>query len=341
MKRNFVLALCLTLALIPAVSCAKKAGGGGGAESLLALLPQSTNGVIVVDMGRIMKTDAAVKAIQEDKTAAKYKEFVEKTGIDPQKDIHYVAVGLAGDLAAKATEAAVLVNMNYKKDDLLSKIKAEAKDVQETAYNGQTLYTMPEKDGKPAYLAFLSDSIIAGGTEAALKSVIDTQQKKAESVLKNETLAAILKGVRKDAMVWSAFSVPAEAMEKASEGNPMMANLKGLYGMTMLFDYKNKGLVAEIKGLNKDEAKNKELATMLDGLKAMGAMASSQEPALGEVLEKIVISSGPEAITISAEIPEDLLNKLKAKAEEKAESMLNKKIETETPEGDVEDEIEE
>ncbi|MBN2207187.1 MAG: DUF3352 domain-containing protein [Candidatus Aminicenantes bacterium] len=338
MKRNIVLVLCLALILIPAASCAKKGAGASSAESLLGYLPQSTNGVIVMDMGRIMNTDAAVKAIQEEKMAAKYKEFIEKTGIDPQKDIHFLAVGMTGDLSGKATEAAVILNMDYKKDDLLAKIKAEAKDVQETTYSGVTLYTVPEKDGdKPAYVTFLSDAIIAGGTENAIKSVIDTQQKKTESILKNEALAAILKGVRKDAMVWSAFAVPAEAMEKAAAENPMMGNLKGLYGVTMLFDYKNKGLVAEIKGLNKDEAKNKELATMLDGLKAMGAMASSQEPALGEVLEKIVISSGPDAITISAELPEDLLNKLKAKAEEKAESLLTKKPETETSEDEIEE----
>jgi hypothetical protein len=336
MKKIIILVLALVLALALVTSCAKQGGTAGG-ESLLAHLPQSTTGVIVMDVGRIMKTDAAVKAIKEGKTVEKYQEFVQKTGIDPQKDIRFIAVGLSGDITAKATEAAVLVDMNYKKDDLLAKIKAEAKELQETDYNGATLYTVPEKEGdKPAYVTFLSDTIIAGGSEAAIKSVVDIQQKKAESALKNEALAGILKGARKDAMLWCAFAVPAEALDKAVEANPMMGNLKGLYGLTMFFDYKNKGLQAEIKGLNKDEAKNKELATMLDGLKAMGAMASAKEPALGEVLDKITIGSGPDAITIAADIPEDLLNKLKAKAEEKAAGLLTKKPETKD-EGEIEE----
>ena len=333
MKKIVVLILALTLALILLTSCAKKAGTYS-AEGLLAYLPKSANGVIVMDLGRILNTDAANNALKEDKAVQKYQEFVQKTGIDPQKDIHFVAIGLAGNMTAQAPEAAVVVNMNYKKDDLLAKIKAEAKNLQESTYAGLTLYTVPEKDGsKQAYLAFLDPSLVAGGSEAALKSVIDVYQGKAPSVLKNEALSEILKGVQKDAMVWAAFSIPAAAMEMASSKNPMMANLKGLYGLTLFFDYKNKSLLAEIKGLNKDAAKNKEIATMLDGLKAMGAMASTKEPSLGEVLDKIQISSGPTDVTIAANIPEDLLNKLKSKAEEKVEGLMTKKPEgkEETP----------
>jgi len=338
MKKIIVLVLALAVALILLTSCGKKAGTVTG-EGLLAYLPQSSNGVVVLDMNRIMNTDAANKAIKEDKAFQKYQEFVQKTGIDPQKDLHFIAVGLTGDMMSKTAEPAVIVSMNYKKDDLLAKIKAEAKaKIQETTYNGVTLYTVPEEQGKKqAYVAFLDASLIAGGSETSLKSIIDVYQKKSESALKNEALSAILKGVRKDAMAWCAFSIPGEVMEQAVSGNPMMANLKGLYGLTMLFDYKNKALIAEIKGLNKDEAKNKEIATMLDGLKAMGAMASTKEPSLGELLDKIMITSGPNDITISADIPEDLLNKLKAKAEEKVQGLLPKKPEgqEETPKEEI------
>ncbi len=333
MKKIVIFVLALTLALILLMSCAKKGGGVTG-EGLLAYLPKATNGVIVLDLNRIMNTDAANKAIKEDKAVQKYQEFIQKTGIDPQKDIHFAAIGLAGDLTAKSAEAAVVVNMTYKKDDLIAKIKAEAKNLQESTYNGVTLYTVPEGEGKKqAYLAFLDASLVAGGSETSIKSVIDVFQNKGESVLKNEALAGILKGVHKDAMVWCAFSIPPQAMEMATSQSPMLANLKGLYGLTMFFDYKNKSLIAEIKGLNKDEAKNKEIATMLDGLKAMGAMASTKDPSLGEVLDKIQIASGPTDITISADIPEDLLNKLKAKAEEKVQGMIPKKPEgqPETP----------
>ena len=340
MKKIVILVLALTLALILLTSCGKKGGAVTG-EGLLAYLPQSSNGVVVLDMNRIMNTDAATKAIKEDKAFQKYQEFVQKTGIDPQKDLHFIAVGLAGDMTSKSVEPAVIVSMNYKKDDLLAKIKAEAKvEIQETTYNSVTLYTVPEEQGKKqAYVAFLDASLIAGGSETSLKSVIDVYQKKSESALKNEALSGILKGVRKDAMAWCAFSVPGDVMEKAASENPMMANLKGLYGLTMLFDYKNKTLVAEIKGLNKDEAKNKEIATMLDGLKAMGAMASTKEPGLGELLDKILISSGPNDVTISADIPEDLLNKLKAKAEEKVQGMIPKKPagEEEAPKEEIKD----
>lgn len=46
----------------------------------------------------------------------------------------------------------------------------------------------------------------------------------------------------------------------------------------------------------------------------MGAMAAAKKPEVGELLDKLEISSGPDHAKIYASIPEDLINKIKSEA---------------------------
>ena len=77
--------------------------------------------------------------------------------------------------------------------------------------------------------------------------------------------------------------------------------------------------MAEIKALGGDEAKNTQIAEALTGFKALGAMAAAQKPAVGKLLEGIEISSTTDHVKISATIPEDVIEELKAE-EEKEEN---------------------
>jgi hypothetical protein len=88
--------------------------------------------------------------------------------------------------------------------------------------------------------------------------------------------------------------------------------------LTLFFDYKNNAISAEIKALNADEAKNKQIADLLNGLKSFGGAASAKNPAIGELLGNIEVSSAADHVKISANIPEELLTKLREAASKKA-----------------------
>jgi hypothetical protein len=92
--------------------------------------------------------------------------------------------------------------------------------------------------------------------------------------------------------------------------------------VAMYFDYKNQNIVAEIMAMSPDPDSNKQVADALTGIKSFGAMAAGEKPEIGELLNKIEISSGADHVTIHAEIPEELIQKLQAdipKEEEKEE----------------------
>jgi len=328
MKRITAISLVLCLALFCFMACKKDAdapkAGTAKAVDLLNLIPVDVQGVFFVDVNKAMSTEFANKMIQEDENYQKYQEFVEKSGIDPQKDIYYVAVGIAGDLEGEDQEGVAVVNMKYDPETILGLIKEKAaeeeQELTEDEYEGATLYKVWE-EGKPIAFSFIDESNIVAGNEIHVKSVLDVLNKKKDNVFKNEGLSAILDKTNKDAMLWGAILLPAETMEKAASSNPMMGALKSISAIALYFDYKNQNIIAEILAMGPDADSNKQVAEALTGFKSFGAMAAGEKPEIGELLNAIEITSGEDHVKIYAEIPEELIKKLQADKPEEEEEI--------------------
>jgi hypothetical protein len=333
MKKFAVWGTIAVLFVFSFAACGKKTGapvaGSAKADSMLNLLPAGAQGVVVVDVHKAINTDFADKAIKSDKKYEKYQEFIKETGLDPQKDVYFLAVGFAGKTEGGEPDGAVVINMKYDKDLLLAKLRKESpEDVKEETYNGVTLYASPAtKTGKKGMVAFLDASNVVGGSDAMVRQVIDVYQKKADNVWKNATLAAVMKGAKTDAMVWSAFAIPPDAMQKFAQQNPMMGVLEGMKAVTTYCDFRD-GLSMEIRLAGGDETKNKQLADMLTGFKALGAGAAAKNPDIGDLLNRIEISSGADFVKLNASIPGDLLQRLTKSASEKVKGMIQPKVET-------------
>jgi hypothetical protein len=317
MKKNRLILLALLLLVFGLSSCAKASvpkAGSAKASDLLSLLPSESRGVIVIDVHRIMQTAAAGKAITENENKAKYDEFIQTTGIDPQKDVFYFVGATLGDLGQKDMEGAGLVNLKYEKEKLLALVQKERGELTTEEYSGFTIYKAAATgEKKPISGIFLDESNIMFGTDVALKKVIDVRQKKSDNIWKSAALTGLLKGMNTSALVWGAFTVPPDTMKQASSQNPMLGAFSDIRSLIISIDYKDKNVLAEIKAMSPDEAKNKQMADALNGFKALGAGAAAKEPQLGELLNKIVIGSAADHVKISANIPEDLIESLSQK----------------------------
>ncbi len=320
MKKFAVGSLALLLLVFGFAAC-KKAGapaaGSASAADMLSMLPKSVQGVVVIDVHAGMNTAFVDKALKDGKDNQKYLDFIKDTGIDPQKDVYYAVVGLMGSEGLDKASPAIVVNLKYDKDKLLAKLKEKATNVTEETYEGLTLYTVPEGDEKkPMSGVFYDSSNIILGEAKDVKAVIDVVKKGADSVLKNEGLTTLLKSADQTAMLWAAAILPPEAMKAVAAQNPMVSSLAGLKSVLIALDYKNKALKIEIKGMGGDAEKNKQTADALNGLKALGAMAAGEKPEIGELVNKIEVTSSPEFVKIAALLPEELLTKLSATAEQ-------------------------
>ncbi|MHB8055420.1 MAG: hypothetical protein ACYDH3_09250, partial [Candidatus Aminicenantales bacterium] len=321
-------------------ACGKKAGfpvaGSAKAEDLLTLMPKSVQGVVIIDIHRGMNIPFVDKMLKKEENAAKYKENIDKFGLDPQKDIYFAAIGFSQTTDAEGKsvpQGAGVINLKYDQARILESAKKENPEFKQDVYEGVTLFTVPEKEkaGKEMYGAFLDASNVALGTESGVKAVIDVFKGKAESALKNDELMKLVKNANSSALVWNVTSFTPEQMKKMAEGSPMLESLKSLQALTMYVDDKNNGLQVEIKALSPDAAKNKEIADMLTGFKAMGSMGSAEKPEIGELMKSIEISSGPDNVKIYVSVSAELLDKLGQEAEKQVKSKLEQMKPAETP----------
>jgi hypothetical protein len=334
MKKLALYGLAFALLLTAFAACTKvgpPVAGSAKAADMLTMLPKDITGVILIDVNRALNTEVASKALKEGDNAQKYQDTIKKLGIDPQKDVYFVAIGLTGSFSGGTTSGVGVVNLKYSKDALLAKMKDEGAKFTEGAYEGVATITVAkdEKEDsgadkaeaaeKPAETAapdkvmmgaFLDASNIAVGPEKEVKAAIDVLKKKTENATANADLMAQIKAVNKNAMAWGVFAFKAEDVKKMVDATPMLSSLSSLKAIILAFDYSNKMLDIEIKAVTSEAGKNKEIADMLNGFKAMGSMAAGNKPEVGELLGKIEITSAADNVRIHAAVPEELFNKL-------------------------------
>jgi len=344
MKKLTALGLTLVFLVFGLAACKKS--GASKVNDMLSLIPKDAQGIVVIDVSRAMTIGLVDKAIKENSGYQKYQEFIKEIGIDPQKDIYYAVLGISGlgQLAKNAGAGVAIINLKYVKDAVLAKIKKEEPRLAEETYEGTSILIAKEKAKteekgeqgekeekaeqaekmkQPAIcIAFLDESDIAAGTEKEVKAVIDISKKKADNVFKNAELAALIDKANKRAMAWIVMSFPPEMMKQVVAENPLLSSLENLKALSIYYDYKNKSFQAEIKGIGGDATKNKQLADTLTGFKGMGGLAAGGKPEIGELLNKIEISSTPDYVKIYADLPEDLMSKITATAEKQVEEKV-------------------
>ena len=330
MKRKMLaLSLILVVALlVPA--CKKKAAGQLSSESMLSMVPEGPVMLMGFDFQRFATLSFFDKALKEDwqknaKAAEDFKdyqEFVEKTGVDLQKSVYAVVAAIYGGLESENPEVLGLVNLKYDEGKLLAVFKEKGLFTAEEAYGGRTLYTLKSKDaGKDMRLAFLNKTAIAFGSPQTLKKTIDLAAKNGKSVLETAALMKYVDKLDKKSMFWLAVGSIPNKMKEAPAGGMMPVDLSKAEAFTAVADFKNKVLSGELRLISNNEAGNKQVVDMLNGLKSLGAMGASKEPELGELLNGIQLSSAADHIKLTFSISEALMDKLGDKAKEKAKGM--------------------
>jgi hypothetical protein len=329
MKKHIVFGLSICLILFSFLSCEKKPptpkAGTASPSDMLNLLPADSQGVLFADIHTAMSIETVSNSIEKQENSKKYFEFIEKTGLDPKKDIYYIAASISAKDPESLQKVAAVINLKYNKESLLEFIKAktaeEEQEITEVDYNGTTIYTM-EEDGEKTGFAFLDDSNIAAGNLDGIQSVLDIVAGQGENVHQNQDLSNLLKETNKDTLFWGTFLVPQEAVEEASVQNPMLKNLESVSAVIMNFDYQNKSMLIDVNLKSRDPEKNKQLADALNGIKSFATMSAQEKPEIGELMNKIQVTSGDEGIKVSANIPEELIKKITetAKAEETKET---------------------
>lgn len=322
--KKAVICFCLGLTFFLPFACARKAkipaAGQAKTVDLIKLLPKNTLGVFAYEVKRSLETSLARQFLADEEVKAKIEEFKNLTGIDLNQDIYVMAGGIIS-LENKEPQPVLIINLRYDRDRLLPFIRQKSpRTLTETAYGKTIIYQVQSEKENNSSFAFFDNSNIFLGSRETVEKVIDVCEKKAESLKTNVELTSLLKKAKTQALSWSAFLLPSEAMAKIAKSNPMFSPLEKLRSVTFSFDYKNKNLIAEMKAMGSDAAHHKNLADFFTGIRAMGAMAAANYPEVTEVLNRIEITSTSEYVALNFTLPEDLLIKLSERIKKEVET---------------------
>ena len=330
MKIRFLLlatmVLFSTLLVIPGCG-GKKTPAGGGTADLLSLLPDNAAAVFSVNVKKMSQLALFDKMIEEadkkeddkpGKVFENYQDFVTKTGIDPKKDIYAMAVGIYGQLGAKNTDVAFVVNLKYNKDTILALLKEKGAEFTEETYKEVTTFKVKEQEEKPMAFSFLSDQVIAGGTPALLNQVIDLFKKTGKSIMDNASMKAHLESIKPDAIAAFVFGLPEEA-KKVHDSGMFKMDLSKAEVIKGFFDYDNKTWKVEMNLVSHNEEANQQLVSTLNGFKMM---AGAGGPEVAEVVNNLTLTASAHGVKLEVSLSEELLEKLQAKFAEKNKGMM-------------------
>jgi len=328
-KKMLVLTLVFVmLLLVPA--CKKKAPGQLGSEAMLAMVPEGPSMLMAFNFQQFAALDLFDKMIKDDwqknakagKAFKDYQDFVAQTGVDLQKDVYAVVGAVYGGVDSQNPDGIGIVNMKYDQEKLLAVLKEKQVITSAEKYRDRNLYTLKsEEPGKDARLAFLNPSNIVFGTPLQVRKTVDLALDKGKSVLQTAALMKYVDPLDKKKMFWLALGNIPEKMKNAPAGGMMPVDLSKAEAFTAFMDFKGGNFSGEFKLISFNEQGNKQVADMLNGLKSLGAMGSAKDPDLGQLLNGIQLSSAADYIKLTFSLSEELMNKMGAKAKDKARSM--------------------
>jgi hypothetical protein len=328
MKKFFMTSLItvfvLTLLLIS--GCGEKAAIGG--DNLFSLLPDNASGVLSMNFKEFAKLelfDKIIKKAKEEKpdepgkVFKDYQDFVDKTGIDPHKDIHGFALAFLGKIKPGSEPDVVLVaNLNYDKNKLIKVFKEGDEKFAEEDYKGITIIQGVDKHGKEFALAFVNESILAGGKIDGVKKVVDLSKGEGKNILANAKLKPYIEKFKSGAIASFVIDFPEEG--KKVQDTPMLkmdlSKAEVIFGHVQ---YTGSAWDGEIAVVCPNEEGNKQLVNTLNGLKGMAAMGG---PEVAELVSNINLIASADQITLTFNITDELVDKLKKKVEEKAKGLV-------------------
>lgn len=326
--RTLAVAGVMIAAIFALTACGggEKAAGGGDAD-LLTMIPADAAGVMTMNFEKVRDLDFFKKMLADmqekeakedsDKAFKSYQDFVEKTGIDLQKDLHAVAFGLFGDFQSSGDDAdfVIVARIDMDRQKLLDIIKKEGKNITPSEYKGLEIFLAKDDDGDEMSFSFISDALISAGRTAQVKRVIDLFKGEGESVLQNKDKKPYLDQMQNGAVMTFVFDFPEKLKQTGQSGGPFKMDLSKAELLFGHVDYAGAAWNGELKMVSPDEAANKQLVTMLNGFKGMGAMAG---PEVAELVGNINLTAAADHIKLTFKVSDDLIRKLQEKAKEKA-----------------------
>lgn len=333
MNRKIWGTLLLAFFFIYSYSTCGKTGviaGKASSVDLLRLLPENPVMLFSLDARRFTEApyfDEVFSGTPDKAGAQKvlgdYHEFIERTGIDPKRDIFFISLAMYRKLSGEPRMIGI-VNLRYDKAKILKFLKEEGILLSKEKYRGSLIFLLEdskEKKGKfPGDLnfVFLDDSNILFGAREFVKKSLDTIRGKGGNAFEGEAVRKHLAEMNTNVLLWMIMTeIPKELKKKLAENSRNnMVNLENAEGFHGFVDIQNQVLIGEMELTNPDEKSNQYIANLVNGIKGFAALGGNENPEITELVNSFDVNTTPRSVKLIFSIKGELIKRLSEKGKQ-------------------------
>jgi hypothetical protein len=274
---------------------------------VLSNIPSDYPIVFGVDVKKLVSSTAYAQLLQKNPIGNNMTEFIEKSGVDPARDISYL-VGAGRAKGSSGSKGIVIAAGTFNEDTIAGYIRSKSA-VTDIEYRGLKIMIPVAKSGSTdSGIVFLGAREIAMGNLESLKAVLDTRANESKSILSNPAIATLIDEIGPDEMIWFAADSAGVPTNLPTTKNGMLANVPSIKNMVGKMHI-NDSVAGKITVTAFDEDAAAKLADVVKGLIALGQLAGGQNPELKTLLGGIVVSRESTRVNMSFSLSFDLLNK--------------------------------
>ena len=325
----------LLLILIFATACS---GGEGPREvsavtspakstDYLSLMPEETNILFYANLNSIKKTSFGeeLRARFEDDIRVKrddreYRDFLEATGVDPEKDIYELWFGSTGGDRHDDVGGAI-IRGKFDEKKIVEYVEEERYHrLRQANYRGHEIYNIEDSNRRndDSEFTFLNSETVAIGDGEWIKTVIDLSKDGGKNVLSNKAMARFIKEVPNRDQLWAVMNLnemtdgwTQKIREQGStfQGTKSIENLQSLIFHTRV----DKDAKLFIKGDFGTTEEAELLAETLNGFKAMAKLMVMDDKEAIDMLNGIKIKSAGSMLHINTTVDKNFFDKVDEK----------------------------
>lgn len=341
MRRNLLLTVFFGALLFNFACTAEESPKQAGkmAESgkdYLALFPENTNILFHANFDELRKTPFGEEVRDkfrtelEDEEEPEYRRFVEATGLDFERDVHQIWVGVTAGREREEKLGGAVVRGSFDRDRIIDYLKQEKpEEMSERTYRDHKIFVIRDKHGHDDEMefAFLDAKTVIAGKTRWIETALDHADNGGKSVLDNPAMAKHFRDVPYKNQMWAILNLDelsdewAEQVRKRGssfEGTKSIENMRSILFYTKIEDRARMFMTGIFD--TKEEAEL--VAEMLNGFKAMAKLMVSDDREAVDMLNEIEIKTDGSDLKVTANVDQKFFEKLKEKREKFSEKKV-------------------
>ena len=296
------------LSILAALGLALVAGpahAGDGVKAL-TLLPEDTTIVLNINFKRLRQSSSYADILAAAQARPDYKESaadLKKAGIDIEKDVDTLMLGVRGDGGGDADGVVVIAEGRFRPARLIKALREKKSEVRR--HNGVKYYTL-DNDGS---LVILGRRVILAENDR-MPAVIDLHKGRGKSVVGSSGFKKLRSRIDTGKDVWFVAEVPKS--KRAGFGMPMAENIEAFSGSLDL----RSGLGLRLRISATDTSTANELVTMVKmGLGMASSDKTAQSMGLDKIAQKAVVITDEADLVLKLDLTRAEAARLKGLAE--------------------------